>query len=104
MSSYRSRWLGKSVSPSLVFAQLIAYRDAQFCMHLVVENKCVNSTCIYHSPWLCGHSVGLVFNCDSRVVYSFLHTTKDLGDPGSSRGTLERVRVDLTLYTVVSVH
>ena len=23
-------------------AQLIAYRDAQFCMHLVVENKCVN--------------------------------------------------------------
>ena len=37
-------------------------------------------------------------NYDSRVVYSFLHTTKDLGDPGSSRGTLERVRVDLTLY------
>jgi hypothetical protein len=32
------------------------------------------------------------------VVYSFLHTTKDLGDPGSSRGTLERVRVDLTIY------
>jgi hypothetical protein len=32
------------------------------------------------------------------VVYSVLHTTKDLGDPGSSRGTLERVRVDLTLY------
>jgi hypothetical protein len=32
------------------------------------------------------------------VVYSFLHTTKDLGDPGSSRGTLERVRVDLTVY------
>jgi hypothetical protein len=28
----------------------------------------------------------------------FSHTTKDLGDPGSSRGTLERVRVDLTLY------
>ncbi len=24
---------------------------------------------------------------------------KDLGDPGSSRGTLERVRVDLTVYT-----
>ncbi len=38
-----------------------------------------------------------MFNCDSRVVYSFLHTTKDLGDPGSSRGTLERVRVDLTV-------
>jgi hypothetical protein len=34
------------------------------------------------------------------VVYSFLHTTKDLGDPGSSRGTLERVRVDLTIYSV----
>jgi hypothetical protein len=67
-------------------------------MHLVVENKCVTSSCIYHSPWLCGHSVGLVFNYDSRVVYSFLHTTKDLGDPGSSRGTLERVRVDLTVY------
>ena len=98
VSSYRSRWLGKSVSPSLVFfARLIAYRDAQFCMHLVVENKCVNSTCIYHSPWLCGHSVGLVCNYDSRVVYSLFHTTKDLGDPGSSRGTLERVRVDLTM-------
>ena len=69
-------------------------------MHLVIENKCVISTCIYHSPRLCGHSVGLVFNYDSRVVYSFLHTTKDLGDPGSSRGTLERVRVDLTQYSV----
>ena len=79
-------------------AQLIAYRDAQFCMHLVVENKCVNSTCIYHSPWLCGHSVGLVCNCDSRVVYSlFSYHQKNLGDPGSSRGTLERVRVDLTM-------
>jgi hypothetical protein len=32
------------------------------------------------------------------VVYSLFHTTKDLGDPGSSRGTLERVRVDLTVY------
>jgi hypothetical protein len=69
-------------------------------MHLVVENKCVNSTCIYHSPWLCGHSVGLVFNCDSRVVYSFCIPPKDLGDPGSSRGTLERVRVDLTVYSM----
>jgi len=54
----------------LFFAQLIAYRDAQYCMHLVVENKCVTSTCIYHSPRLCGHSVGLACNCDSRVVYS----------------------------------
>jgi hypothetical protein len=35
------------------------------------------------------------------VVYSFLHTTKDLGDPGSSRGTLERVRVDLTLSSAL---
>ena len=52
---YRSRCTGKSVSPSPVFvAQLIAYRDAQFCMHLIVENKCVTSTCIYHSPRLCG--------------------------------------------------
>jgi hypothetical protein len=34
------------------------------------------------------------------VVYSFFfHTTKDLGDPGSSRGTLERIRVDLTVYS-----
>jgi hypothetical protein len=30
----------------------------------------------------------------------FFHTTKDLGDPGSSRGTLERVRVDLTIYYI----
>jgi hypothetical protein len=29
----------------------------------------------------------------------FFHTTKDLGDPGSSRGTLERVRVDLTVLS-----
>ena len=27
----------------------------------------------------------------------FLHTTKSLGVPGSSRGTLERNRVDLTV-------
>jgi hypothetical protein len=27
----------------------------------------------------------------------FFHATKDLGDPGSIRGTLERVRVDLTV-------
>jgi hypothetical protein len=32
------------------------------------------------------------------VVYSFLHTTKNLGVPGSSRGTLECNRVDLTIY------
>ena len=32
----------------------------------------------------------------------FFHTTKDLGDPGSSRGTLERVRVDLTVSAVVA--
>jgi hypothetical protein len=31
------------------------------------------------------------------VVYSFFCIPpKDLGDPGSSRGTLERIRVDLT--------
>jgi hypothetical protein len=34
------------------------------------------------------------------VVYSFFYTTKDLGDPGSSRGTLERIRVDLTVYSI----
>ena len=68
-------------------------------MHLVVENKCVTSTCIYHSPRLCGHSVGLVCNYDSRVVYSlFFIPPKNLGDPGSSRGTLEHIRVDLTIY------
>ena len=94
---FRSRCLGSQSALVCFFAQLIAYRDAQYCMHLVVENKCVTSTCIYHSPRLCGHSVGLVCNCDSRVVYSFFHTTKDLGDPGSRRGTLERVRVDLTM-------
>jgi hypothetical protein len=32
------------------------------------------------------------------VVYSFLYTTKNLGVPGSSRGTLECNRVDLTIY------
>jgi hypothetical protein len=33
----------------------------------------------------------------------FFHTTKDLGDPGSSRGTLERIRVDLTLYIRIGI-
>ena len=85
----------------LFFAQLIALKDAQFCMHLVVENKCVNSTCIYHSPRLCGTLSWSCVSCDSRVVYSFLHTTKNLGVPGSSRGTLERNRVDLTMLRKV---
>jgi hypothetical protein len=36
------------------------------------------------------------------VVYSlFFIPPKNLGDPGSSRGTLERIRVDLTVYTVL---
>jgi hypothetical protein len=57
-----------------------------------------------NSPRLCGHSVGLVFNCDSRLVYSlFSIPPKNLGDPGSSRGTLERNRVGLTVYIPVKV-
>ena len=52
-----------------------------------------------NSPRLCGHSVGLVCICDSRVVYSlFLYHQKNLGGPGSSRGMLERIRVGLTRY------
>jgi hypothetical protein len=52
-----------------------------------------------NSPRLCGHSVGLVCNCDSRVVYSlFSYHQKNLGGPGSSRGTLERIRAGLTIY------
>ena len=52
-----------------------------------------------NSPRLCGHSVGLVCSCDSRVVYSlFLYHQKNLGDPGSSRGMFERIRVGLTIY------
>jgi hypothetical protein len=31
------------------------------------------------------------------VVYSICIPPKNLGDPGSSRGTLERIRVGLTL-------
>ena len=58
---YRSRCTGKSVSPSPVFlAQLIAYRDAQFCMHLVVENKMCNlylhlsfSVAVWTLSWSC---------------------------------------------------
>ena len=66
-------------------------------MHLVVENKCVNSTCIYHFPWLCGHSVGLVLVATREWFIRFCIPPKNLGDPGSSRGTLERIRVDLTM-------
>ncbi|MFN9909951.1 MAG: hypothetical protein ACK56F_28190, partial [bacterium] len=53
--------------------------------------------CIYHSPRLCGTLSWSCVSCDSRVVYSFLYTTKNLGVPGSSRGTLECNRVDLTM-------
>ncbi len=57
-----------------------------------------------NSPRLCGHSVGLVCNCDSRVVYSlFLYHQKNLGGPGSSRGTLERIRAGLTVYRIVRI-
>jgi hypothetical protein len=36
------------------------------------------------------------------VVYSLFsyHQKKNLGDPGSSRGMFERIRVGLTLYIV----
>jgi hypothetical protein len=34
------------------------------------------------------------------VVYSlFCIPPKNLGDPGSSRGTLEHIRVDLTIFS-----
>ena len=66
----------------LFFAQLIALKDAQFCMHLVVENKCVNSTCIYHSPWLCGTLSWSCVSCDSRVVYSFFAYHQKSRGPG----------------------
>jgi hypothetical protein len=33
------------------------------------------------------------------VVYSFCIPPKNLGVPGSSRGTLEHNRADLTVYT-----
>ncbi len=46
-----------------------------------------------------GHSVGLVLVATREWFIRFLHTTKSLGVPGSSRGTLERIRVDLTNYT-----
>ncbi len=45
-----------------------------------------------------GHSVGLVLVATRVWFIHFCIPPKDLGDPGSSRGTLERVRVDLTLY------
>jgi hypothetical protein len=36
------------------------------------------------------------------VVYSlFFIPPKNLGDPGSSRGTLEHIRVDLTAYLII---
>ncbi len=45
-----------------------------------------------------GHSVGLVLVATREWFIRFLHTTKSLGVPGSSRGTLECNRVDLTVY------
>jgi hypothetical protein len=35
-------------------------------------------------------------------IRCFPYHQKNLGDPGSSRGTLERIRVGLTTYTTVS--
>ena len=82
VSSYCPRCKGSLVSPSPVFYATDSLKGPQFCMHLVVENKCVNSTCIYHSPRLCGHSVGLVCNCDSRVVYSVFSYHQRSRGPG----------------------
>ena len=44
-----------------------------------------------------GHSVGLVLVATREWFIRFLYTTKNLGVPGSSRGTLERNRADLTM-------
>ncbi len=44
-----------------------------------------------------GHSVGLVLVATREWFIRFCIPPKNLGDPGSSRGTLERVRVDLTI-------
>jgi len=48
-----------------------------------------------------GHSVGLVLVATREWFIRFFHTTKSLGVPGSSRGTLERNRVDLTMLRKV---
>ncbi len=47
-----------------------------------------------------GHSVGLVLVATREWFIRFLYTTKNLGVPGSSRGTLECNRADLTIYTI----
>ena len=48
-----------------------------------------------------GHSVGLVLVATREWFIRFLYTTKNLGVPGSSRGTLERNRADLTMLRKV---
>ena len=53
-----------------------------------------------NSPRLCGHSVVLCVVATRVWFIRYFHTTKkNLGDPGSSRGMFERIRVGLTGYT-----
>jgi hypothetical protein len=69
-------------------------------MHLVVENKCVNlylhlsilRGCVDTQLVLCLIATRVWF------IRCFPYHQKNLGDPGSSRGTLEHIRVGLTLY------
>ena len=95
----------ESSQPQSVFAQPIAYRDAQFICIQLFENKCVNlylhlsilRGCVDTQLVLCLIATRVWF------IRCFPYHQKNLGDPGSSRGTLEHIRVGLTLYMAFDI-
>jgi hypothetical protein len=90
VSSYCPRCLRKSVSPSPVLYTTDSLKGAPVLYAFRCLNKCVNSTCIYHSRRLCGT---LCWSCDKfdlRVIFTLpVDTFCNLGAPVSSLGTLE---------------
>ena len=90
----------ESSQPQSVFAQPIAYRDAQFVCIQLFENKCVNlylhlsilRGCV-DTQWSC---VQLRLACGLFAVFI---PPKKSRRPGLKQGDVERIRVGLTVYT-----
>ena len=61
VSSYCPRCIRKSVSPSPVLYPTDSLKGSPVLYAFRCLNKCINSTCIYHSPRLCGT---LCWSCD----------------------------------------
>ncbi len=86
VSSYCTRCKRKSVSPSPVLYTTDSLKGAQCCMHFVVKYKCINSTCIYHSPGLCGTLGWSCDKFDSRVNFTLSVPRQQFRSPGLKFG------------------